>query len=146
MILTITWSLLTTFCLWMPVGNNVVIFYVFAPLFGFGSGSIISMAPVCIGQLCKADQYGQYYGTSYSLVAFAWVTLFLFEGKWYISHVLIFEYRTFLCIPLGGQLLPSVGPEGFVAFFGGILVLSLASFLMARWACLDYRWKWNVKI
>jgi hypothetical protein len=29
------------------------------------------MAPVCIGQLCKADQYGQYYGTSYSIVAFA---------------------------------------------------------------------------
>jgi hypothetical protein len=51
-----------------------------------------------------------------------------------------------LCIPLGGELLPLIGPIGFVAFFGGILVLSLASFLMARWACLDYHWKWNVKI
>jgi hypothetical protein len=29
------------------------------------------MAPVCLGQLCKADQYGMFYGTSYSLVAFA---------------------------------------------------------------------------
>lgn len=124
MLLTLLWSLLITFFLWLPVGHHVVLFYIFAPLFGFGSGSIISMAPVCIGQLCKADEYGQFYGTSYSVVAFA----------------------TFLCIPLGGQLLPSIGSEGFVAFFGGILVLSLGSFLMARWACLDYRWKWNVKI
>lgn len=29
------------------------------------------MAPVCIGQLCKADEYGGFYGTSYSVVAFA---------------------------------------------------------------------------
>ncbi|PMD24511.1 MFS general substrate transporter [Hyaloscypha hepaticicola] len=124
MIITLTWTLIITFGLWLPVGNNVVLFYAFAPLFGFGSGSIVSMAPVCIGQLCKADQYGQYYGTSYSLVAFA----------------------TLICIPVGGELLPTIGSTGFVSFFGGVLVLSLASFLMARWACLEYRWKWNVKI
>ncbi|KAH8815443.1 MFS monocarboxylate transporter [Xylogone sp. PMI_703] len=124
MIMTLAWSLIVTFALWLPVGNHVVLFYIFAPLFGFGSGSIISMAPVCIGQLCKADEYGQFYGTSYSVVAFA----------------------TLICIPVGGELLPTIGADGFVAFFGGILVLSLASFLMARWACLDYRWEWNVKI
>ncbi|TVY67520.1 putative transporter MCH4 [Lachnellula suecica] len=73
MVMTLTLSLVVTFALWLPVGNNVVLFYIFAPLFGFGSGSIISMAPVCIGQLCKADEYGQFYGTSYSLVAFAFV-------------------------------------------------------------------------
>jgi MFS family permease len=71
MILTLFWSLIVTFALWLPVGNHIVLFYTFAPLFGFGSGSIISMAPVCVGQLCKADEYGQFYGTSYSVVAFA---------------------------------------------------------------------------
>lgn len=71
MVATLLFSIVVTFALWMPVGSNVYLFYAFAPLFGFGSGSIISMAPVCVGQLCKADQYGQYYGTSYSLVAFA---------------------------------------------------------------------------
>jgi len=54
--------------------------------------------------------------------------------------------RTLICIPVGGELLPTIGGEGFVAFFGGILVLSLMSFLMARWACLDYKWKWSAKI
>lgn len=73
MILTLTFSLIVTFAVWLPVGlgDQVVLFYFFAALFGIGSGSIISMAPVCFGQLCKADQYGQYYGTSYSVVAFA---------------------------------------------------------------------------
>ncbi|KAL3426863.1 major facilitator superfamily transporter [Phlyctema vagabunda] len=124
MILTLVWSLIVTYGLWLPVGNNIILFYFFAPLFGFGSGSIISMAPVCVGQLCKADEYGQWYGTSYSVVSFA----------------------TFLCIPIGGQLLPVAGSEGFVAFWGGMLFLSLISFVMARWACLEYKWRWNVKI
>ncbi len=70
-IVTLAWSMVVTFALWLPVGIHIVPFYIFAPLFGFGSGSIISMAPVCLGQLCQADQYGQFYGTSYSVVAFA---------------------------------------------------------------------------
>ena len=74
MLLTLIWTLVVTLGLWLPIGDNLVVFYVFAPLFGFGSGSIISMAPVCLGQLCRADEYGQYYGTSYSVVAFAYVS------------------------------------------------------------------------
>ncbi|KUJ23902.1 MFS monocarboxylate transporter [Mollisia scopiformis] len=124
MLLTLIWSLVVTLALWLPIGKQVVLFYIFAPLFGFGSGSIISMAPVCIGQLCKADEYGQFYGTSYSVVAFA----------------------VLICIPVGGELLPAVGGTAFVGLFGGILVLSLVSFLMARWACLEYRWQWIIKI
>jgi hypothetical protein len=53
---------------------------------------------------------------------------------------------TLICIPVRGELLPAIGGTGFVAFFGGILLLSMGSFLMARWACLEYRWKWKVKI
>lgn len=54
--------------------------------------------------------------------------------------------RTMICIPVGGELLPKIGPTAFVAFFAGVMVLGLGSFVMARWACLEYRWKWNVKI
>jgi len=120
-LLTLALTLLVVFALWLPTGHHVARLYAFAPLFGFGSGSIISLAPVCFGQLCKADQYGQYYGTSYSVVSFA----------------------TLICIPVGGALLPAVGAQGFVAFFGGMVVLSLISFVIARWACLGYRWKWT---
>jgi hypothetical protein len=71
MILTLLLSLFSIFALWLPLGRYIKGFYVFAPVFGFSSGGIISMAPVCIGQLCRADEYGAWYGTSYSVVAFA---------------------------------------------------------------------------
>lgn len=88
MITTLVWSLIVTFALWLPVGNHIILFYFFAPLFGFGSGSIISMAPVCVGQLCKADEYGQFYGTSYSVVAFAYVdNLYPLYGKILIRFI-----------------------------------------------------------
>ena len=53
------------------------------------------------------------------------------------------KINTLICIPIGGELLPNIGAKGFVAFFGGMVVLSLACFLMARWACLEYRWRWK---
>ncbi|CAG8979407.1 hypothetical protein HYALB_00010498 [Hymenoscyphus albidus] len=110
MILTLILSLLIILVLWLPVNRDGVIqFYVFAPFFGFGSAGIVSMAPVCLGQLC---------GAAYTL----------------------------LCTPLGGELLPKIGPTAFVGFFAGVLVLGLGSFLMARWACLEYKWEWGVKI
>lgn len=124
--LTLLFSLVVVFALWLPLGavNSLPLLYIFAFLFGFGSGSVISLAPVCFGQLCKASQYGEYYGTGYSVVSFA----------------------TLICIPIGGALLPAGGPEAFVAFFGAVLCVSLITFVMARWACLEYRWAWRVKI
>lgn len=124
--LTLTFSLIVVFAFWLPLGavNSQALLYIFALFFGFGSGSVISLAPVCFGQLCKVSQYGEYYGTGYSVVSFS----------------------TLICIPVGGVLLPAVGPEPFVAFFGGLLFISLIAFTMARWACLDYRWAWKVKI
>jgi MFS family permease len=35
----------------------------FSVLFGFGSGSNISLTPVCVGQLCVTEEYGRYYST-----------------------------------------------------------------------------------
>ena len=77
------------------------------------------------------------------------VTRLLLLREWNLEswdRLLTKYVRTLICIPVGGELLPTIGSTGFVTFFGGMLVLSLASFVMARWACLEYRWKWNVKI
>ncbi|OBT51222.1 hypothetical protein VE04_07930 [Pseudogymnoascus sp. 24MN13] len=117
-------SIFATFALWLPVGHNVALFYVMVSIFGFGSGSVISLAPVCIGDLCKVSEYGQWYGTSYSAVAFA----------------------TLISIPIAAELQSAAGTTAYVAFSGGILVLALLSILIARWACLDYKWIWKAKI
>lgn len=71
MTLSILISIFATFALWLPAERHVALFYLMASVFGFGSGSVISLAPVCIGELCKVSKYGQWYGTSYSAVSFA---------------------------------------------------------------------------
>lgn len=43
-------------------------------------------------------------------------------------------------------MLESVGKQAMVGFFGGVLIVALGMFLMARWACLGYRWRWQAKI
>lgn len=54
--------------------------------------------------------------------------------------------RTLISIPIAAELQAAAGTTAFVAFCGGMLVLALLSFIVARWACLDYKWRGKVKI
>jgi len=56
--------------LWMPFGYNVGVLYAYAALYGFFSGSIFSLLPVCCGQICKTEDFGKRYSTMYFTVAF----------------------------------------------------------------------------
>lgn len=33
----------------------------------------MSLTPVCVGQICKTEEFGRWFGTCYSLVSFAYV-------------------------------------------------------------------------
>lgn len=46
----------------------------FAILFGFASGSNISLTPVCVGQLCDTLEYGRYYASCYTVVSIGTLT------------------------------------------------------------------------
>ncbi|KAK6064529.1 major facilitator superfamily transporter [Seiridium cupressi] len=49
----------------VPFGaSSLVALYAFAALWGFGSGSFISLTPVCMGKTCETDDYGRYFGWS----------------------------------------------------------------------------------
>lgn len=124
MLLTLIFTIVSILTFGISISTHLPLLYLFAATFGFGSGSVISLAPVCFGQLCTASQYGMYYGTGYSVVSFALL----------------------LCIPIGGALLPAFGPRGLMGFFGGVAVCSLGCIVMARWACLDWRWRWKTNI
>lgn len=80
-ILTVLLCLIATFALWLPAANSTARLVAYLVLFGFGSGSNISLAPVCVGQMCKTEEYGRYYSTCYTIVSFGCLTGLPIAGK-----------------------------------------------------------------
>ncbi|KAL4962247.1 MCT family MFS transporter [Aspergillus stella-maris] len=74
LVVTVALCLVCNACLWLPAGDSVPVMIVYCVLFGFASGSNISLTPVCISQLCKIENYGRYYATSYTVVSFGTLT------------------------------------------------------------------------
>jgi MFS family permease len=111
--------------LWLPYGDkSLPALYVFAAIFGFGTGSWMALVPACIGQLCRAEEFGRYYGTLYFIASLA----------------------TLVCIPISGELIDAVGTQFLVGFFCAILGLTLITFTCSRWACLGWKWSWTAKV
>ncbi len=112
MVLTISLCLVSTFAFWLPAGDHIALIIVFALVFGFASGSGISLTPVCVGQLCKIENYGRYYATCYTIVSFGSLT----------------------GIPIAGGLVSACGGEywGLIVFAGLSYSASLATFTVAR--------------
>lgn len=69
LILTVLGCFISVLGLWLPAKSSEPLAVVFALVFGFFSGSNVSLAPVCVGQLCKLQSYGRYYSTAYILVS-----------------------------------------------------------------------------
>jgi hypothetical protein len=67
---TLLWMLV----LWLPLAtSNLAALYAFCALFGFGTGSWMSLTPLCIGQLCEAEEFRRHYGTSYFIDSLAFL-------------------------------------------------------------------------
>ncbi|KAI0476494.1 major facilitator superfamily transporter [Xylariaceae sp. FL0804] len=62
-------TVVACFAVWLPFGASLPGLVVFAIMFGFATGNNISITPVCVGQLCRTQEYGRYYATTYSLVS-----------------------------------------------------------------------------
>lgn len=98
--------------IWLNVGSSIPGLCVFAVLFGFASGSNISLTPVCVGQLCEPDVFGRWYGTLYTVVSIGCLT----------------------GIPIAGQIL-SVDQgdyRGLIIFTGMSYTGGLICFVVAR--------------
>lgn len=70
LLLTNILCLISVLGVWMPADGHVVAVIIFAVVFGFASGSNISLVPVCVGELCPVQNYGRYYTTVYTIVSF----------------------------------------------------------------------------
>jgi MFS family permease len=96
---------------------------VYAVIFGFASGSNISLTPVCVGQLCDTSQYGRYYATCYTVVSFSTLT----------------------GIPIAGSLIQAAGGAywGIVVWTALCYIVASGCFVWSR--ALRVGWKLGVK-
>ncbi|KAJ5384242.1 hypothetical protein N7517_002153 [Penicillium concentricum] len=74
LILTNILCLISVLGIWMPADGNLAATVIFSIVFGFASGSNISLVPVCVGELCPVENYGRYYTTVYTIVSFGALT------------------------------------------------------------------------
>jgi MFS family permease len=113
----------TTFTLWLPASiltpsspaeatTIKALTIVYTLIFGFASGSNISLTPVCVGQLCETNEYGRYYATCYTIVSFGTLT----------------------GIPIAGALIQATGGHYYsvVVWTGLCYVVSLGCFIASR--------------
>jgi len=111
--------------IWLPFGQtNIGALYTFAFTFGACTGAWMSLVPGCIGQLCRADEFGRYYGTSYFIASLA----------------------TLICIPISGELVEAVGAQAMIGFYCAVLALGILALTCSRWACLQWKWDWTTKV
>lgn len=68
-ILTVFGCVLVGLIMWLPFGDNLNVLYAYSALYGFCSGSILSLSPVCCGQISRTDQFGKRYSTMYLIVS-----------------------------------------------------------------------------
>lgn len=118
-ILAVFLSIVAAFCVWLPLGTTSAGIIVFAVLFGFASGTSIAIAPVCIGKLCKTQEYGRYYATSYTVVSFACL----------------------IGIPIGGNVVQANGGEyhGLIIMTGAVYIGSAAALFGAKVSLLGMK-------
>lgn len=112
-----------TLALWLPSQSNQAAILVFAVLFGFWSGTAISLAPVCVAQISKTADFGKRYGTTYFLVSIG----------------------TLVAIPIAGELLrvqtSTMGQDdytGLIILCGLVYSCACVFFILSRAASVGW--------
>ena len=112
-------SAVACLCVWLPSGHTTPGIIIFVILFGFASGTSIAIAPVCVGRLCKTQEYGRYYATCYTIVSLACL----------------------IGIPIGGNIIQANDGEywGLIVFTGAIWAGSLVFLVWAKASALGWK-------
>jgi MFS family permease len=111
-IVCILLTIISVFAVWLPFGGQTAGIVVFVVVFGFASGSNISLTPVCVGQLCETRDYGRYYATCYTIVSVGCLT----------------------GVPIAGEIIERDGGQywGLIVFTGCCYVGAFGAFAVAR--------------
>ncbi|KAJ8123893.1 hypothetical protein O1611_g9488 [Lasiodiplodia mahajangana] len=82
-----------------PRFDSIALLVLFTILFGFVSGSNVSLTPICLGQLCQIQDYGKYYATCYTVCSFGCL----------------------ISIPIAGSLLDATDATGKQRYWGAVV-------------------------
>lgn len=124
-VMCITATTCATFilALWLTTsyGNEATIIS-FTVLFGFWSGAAISLTPVCVGEVCRTEDYGKRNGTTFSLSSIG----------------------ALIGIPLAGAILQSEdgGYHGLIVLSGAAYAAAAGMFGLAR----AFKGGWKLKV
>ena len=96
--------------IWLPAGSSAGRMIAFALVYGFASGSNVSLVPVCLGEVCETRMFGRTLGASSTITSFA----------------------ALLGIPVGGRLLVAAGGEywSLIVFAGVAYTGALGCFVV----------------
>ncbi|KAJ4508610.1 hypothetical protein HRR83_005702 [Exophiala dermatitidis] len=111
-IMAVSLCIISILAMWLLAGHRTGFLIATAVLFGFGSGSNISLTPVCLAQLCPVERFGTFYAAAYTVSSFGALT----------------------GIPVAGALISAAGGEywGLITFAGVTYAVSLVLFVTVR--------------
>ncbi|CAN6657287.1 riboflavin transporter Mch5p [Trichomonascus vanleenenianus] len=110
-------AFLSIFVVWLPFGSKYAAMMVFSVVYGFAAGTVMSLTPVCVGQICKTEDYGKRYGTVYTICGFA----------------------PLFGIPLSGLLIRGTNYNGLVVVCGALYFTAFAFILATRYCCVGWK-------
>jgi MFS family permease len=138
-------TLLFMATLFIPFANKSgAVLYAFSALWGFGSGSFLSVSPgkllesqtvspninkdiVCVGRTCLTQDYGRSYGKCNSMDMSIGADR-LSIGTWTFSV----SFSVLTSIPVSGHLLDHMGTQALAALLTGIVFLGGVCYVAAR--------------
>lgn len=117
-------NLFQTICIWaflLPANGLLPLLYTFTVIYGCMNASLISLIASCLGQICPATKFGQYYGMLYFLSAFS-VTLGMYVGSLVINAGTKQDYHN------------------WIVFEGILSIAGLLLWIWARWCVVGFKY------
>ncbi|PNP78090.1 hypothetical protein FNYG_08553 [Fusarium nygamai] len=111
---TVVFTIIFMGALLVPFGTkSATALYAWSAIWGFGSGSFLSITPVCMGKTCEAKDYGMMnFVTAFALL---------------------------IALPTSGAMLEAMGPQALAGLFTGMTAVGGACYFAAR-ALLIGKW------
>ncbi|CCH44079.1 Monocarboxylate transporter [Wickerhamomyces ciferrii] len=116
-IFTILLTAIINLAIWLPFGSSKTVLYVYSVAYGVVSGAVFSLLAVCVGQVCKTEDFGKRYSTMYFIVAFG----------------------VLVGVPIGGAIIGDKSVERynyFILYTAACSVISAVCYVISRTLCV----------